>query len=496
MADYYREIGEEFQVDEATAAKRTIYFEVGTVEAQTVNVSKAGAGFGATAGSVAAAVDGSLYKLTIDAGDIDTEGDLAFKCVGATDTQYLLNMRVVDHDPFDAIAEILADTGTDGVKIGADAIANASIADNAFGAEHFAANWLEAAGINADAFTNAKFADNVFDTEQFAADFFDGTLIADDAFGAEHFAADWLEAAGIASGAFTADAFAADALVAATFATGAFTADAFAADALVNATFEDGFLTAAKIGADAITAAKIGDNAFAPEHFAANALVSATFADNFLTAAKIATDAFGALELASGAADEIAGKILATPGQLLVTDASGYVTVGTLDTDVITAASINTGAFTADAFAADALVAATFDTDFLAADGLAASAVSEIAAAVSGGTPNPVYQFQVDRSDPIADNRTLYFYAEGTLPGKASISTNGGAFTNSTATPATVNGSWRKLVLTKAEVATEGRLLINITTSGTIYTVTLVVDVVKRDEFNPQRDAIRAARPG
>ena len=87
---------------------------------------------------------------------------------------------------------ILADTGTDGVKVGADAIGAAQIADNAIAAEH------------------------------------------------------------LNTGALTADAFAADAIVAATLATGALTADAFAANALVAATFAADCITSAKIADDAI----------------------------------------------------------------------------------------------------------------------------------------------------------------------------------------------------------------------------------------------------
>ena len=115
MATFFRDVGsKELQVSEATAGKRIIYYEVGTAEAQTITVSKAGAGFGATAGSTGTAVTGTLYKLTIHADDIDTEGEVAFASTGATDTQYILGLRVVDHDPFDAIAEILDDTGTSG----------------------------------------------------------------------------------------------------------------------------------------------------------------------------------------------------------------------------------------------------------------------------------------------------------------------------------------------------------------------------------------------
>lgn len=143
MATYFRTITAEVQASEATAAKATIYFEAGTHEAQTVTVSKAGGAFGATAGTTATQVDGTCYKLVIHASDIDTEGDVAFKCAGATDTQYVLGIRVVDHDPFDAIAAILADTGTDGVVLATDAITSDAIAATAT-AEIADAVWEEA----------------------------------------------------------------------------------------------------------------------------------------------------------------------------------------------------------------------------------------------------------------------------------------------------------------------------------------------------------------
>jgi hypothetical protein len=100
MATYYRTVREDVQISEATAARRTVYFDVGTHEAQTVTVSKGGGAFGATAGTAATQVDGTCYKLVIHADDIDTLGDVAFKCVGATDTQYVFGIRVVTDDPF------------------------------------------------------------------------------------------------------------------------------------------------------------------------------------------------------------------------------------------------------------------------------------------------------------------------------------------------------------------------------------------------------------
>lgn len=105
MATYYRTVREDVEIDAPTAGQATVYFEVGTHEAQTVTVSKAGGAFGATAGTTATQVDGTLYKLVIHADDADTLGDIAFKCVGATDTQYILGIRVVSNNPFADIAD-------------------------------------------------------------------------------------------------------------------------------------------------------------------------------------------------------------------------------------------------------------------------------------------------------------------------------------------------------------------------------------------------------
>ena len=100
MATYIRTVREDVEIDAPTAAEATVYFEVGTHEAQAVTVSKGGGAFGATGGSVASQVDGTIYKLVIHADDADTLGDVAFKCAGATDTQVILGVRVVSHNPF------------------------------------------------------------------------------------------------------------------------------------------------------------------------------------------------------------------------------------------------------------------------------------------------------------------------------------------------------------------------------------------------------------
>ncbi len=102
MATNFRVMNKALRRKEPNAARRTIYFEVGTDEAQTVTVSKAGGAFAATAGSAASKVDGTLYKLVIDPDDLDTIGEVAFKCAGATDTQYIIGLSVVEYSPYDA----------------------------------------------------------------------------------------------------------------------------------------------------------------------------------------------------------------------------------------------------------------------------------------------------------------------------------------------------------------------------------------------------------
>jgi len=217
MATYYRRIDREVQVSEATAAKATVYFEVGTAEAQTVTVSKAGGAFGAST-TTAAQVEGNLYKLVIAAADLDTEGELAFKCVGATDTQYLFGFMVVDHDPFDALAAILDDTGTSGValpdavitaaKLAADCITAAKIADDAIAAEHLADDAITAASIATDAIGADAIADGAIDAGAIAGDAITSAKIADDAISAEHLADDAITAASIATDAIAADGLA------------------------------------------------------------------------------------------------------------------------------------------------------------------------------------------------------------------------------------------------------------------------------------------------
>ncbi len=124
LSDYVNVSPMEVQKSEATTARRTLFYRVGTAETQTVTASKAGAAFGAISGT-ATQVDGNLYKLELAPGDVDTNGELLIKSVGATSTQYIAGVRVVDHDPFADLQTIrqrlvgksVADTSDGTIKV-------------------------------------------------------------------------------------------------------------------------------------------------------------------------------------------------------------------------------------------------------------------------------------------------------------------------------------------------------------------------------------------
>jgi hypothetical protein len=200
-----------------------------------------------------------------------------------------------------AAAAILADTGTDGVVLAANAITEAKIADNAFAVEHFADDCLAAANFGDDCFVAANFGDDCFVAANFG----------DDCFVAANFATDSITDDAIATGAIASTAFAAGAIDAAAIAAGAIDNATFAADVGSTALATNIIAKAAEkaigvaglsltaiptiaavttvatttavtngvtLAADAITAAGIADNAFSAEHFAAGCIDNATFA--------------------------------------------------------------------------------------------------------------------------------------------------------------------------------------------------------------------------
>ena len=141
MATTYVRIDRDVQVSEATTVRRNMQYSAGAAEAQTYTVRKADGGttFGAPGtGGTINNIMGTLYELTPAAADLDTEGNVVFKCTGSTAETVLYGVRVVQHDPFADVAAILADTGTDGVAIASGAITAAKIGTGALTSDKFA----------------------------------------------------------------------------------------------------------------------------------------------------------------------------------------------------------------------------------------------------------------------------------------------------------------------------------------------------------------------
>ena len=177
-------------------------------------------------------------------------------------------------------------------EIGAGAIVNSMLADDAVGADELASN----------AVVTASIVDANVTTAKIAADAITGAKIADDAINSEHYTDGSIDTAHIANLQITTGLIAADAV------TNAKIAD----DAIDSEHYTDGSIDTAHISADAITEAKIADNAVESEHIN----------DNVIS---------GQTELASGIAD--ADELLISDaGTIKRVDASVFKTyIGAAD---------------------------------------------------------------------------------------------------------------------------------------------------------------------
>ena len=107
----------------------------GTGLTVTVNLSKAGAAFGAAAGAVAE-IGSGWYSVALTTGDTDTLGDLAFNCTaaGANDTNFALDVispALVDlQTQITALAADVATVTADVAAVQSDVTAIKAVTDN------------------------------------------------------------------------------------------------------------------------------------------------------------------------------------------------------------------------------------------------------------------------------------------------------------------------------------------------------------------------------
>jgi len=111
----------------------------------TVTISKNGGAYGAASGAVTEVGNG-VYSLAGNATDRETLGELMIHASASGADPVDMKVLIVSYDPFTDIASILADTGTDGVKLASGSITAAVIATDA----------IDADAIKADAITEIQ----------------------------------------------------------------------------------------------------------------------------------------------------------------------------------------------------------------------------------------------------------------------------------------------------------------------------------------------------
>jgi len=160
--------------------------------------------------------------------------------------------------------------------IGAGAIVNSMLADDAVGADELAAN----------AVVTASITDGNVTTDKIAADAVTGAKIADDAINSDHYTDGSIDLAHMSVNSIDSDQYVDGSIDTAHIANLQITTGLIAADAITSAKiaddaidsehYTDGSIDTAHVSADAITEAKIADNAVESEHLNDNVISGQT----------------------------------------------------------------------------------------------------------------------------------------------------------------------------------------------------------------------------
>jgi hypothetical protein len=261
-----------------------------------------------------------------------------------------------------------------------------------------------------------------------------------------------------------------------------------------------GGITAASLAADCITAAKVADGAIDAATFAAGAIDASAIATDAITATKIAADAIGASELAATAVAEIAAAILTTPANLLATDASGRVTVGSLASGSITSTVIAADAIGASELAADAvaeIAAAILSTpaNLLTTDGSGRVTVGSLAAGsiTSAVVATDAIDADALAADAVSEIQSGLATASALTTVGNNVSTLLGRVTSTLFSGITSLASWLGALMGKAADSTT-QTEIRATTAGAGYTVTTDSLEALRDNVGTNGAALSLAK--
>ena len=187
----------------------------------------------------------------------------------------------------------IVDANVTTAKIAADAVTGAKIADNTIDSEHYAAGSIDLEHMAANSVDSDQYVDGSIDTIHISADAVTGAKIADNAIDSEHYTDGSIDTAHIADSQITVAKMAANSV----------DSDQYVDGSIDTAHIANLQITTGLIAADAITAAKIADDVINSEHYAAGSIDTEHIADSQITVAKMAANSIDSDQYVDGSID-------------------------------------------------------------------------------------------------------------------------------------------------------------------------------------------------
>ena len=229
----------------------------GTLEADAITIN--GITLSETIADTVGAMVGSNTETGISVTYDDADNTIDFVIGAGAIVNSMLADDAVGADELASNAVVTAsivDANVTTAKIAADAVTGAKIADDTIDSEHYAAGSIDLEHMSANSVDSDQYVDGSIDTIHISADAITGAKIADDAIDSEHYTDGSIDTAHIADSQITVAKM--------------------AVNSIDSDQYVDGSIDTAHISADAITEAKIADNAVESEHINDNVISGQT----------------------------------------------------------------------------------------------------------------------------------------------------------------------------------------------------------------------------
>jgi cytoskeletal protein CcmA (bactofilin family) len=259
----------------------------GTLEADAITIN--GITLSETIADTVGAMVGSNTETGIAVTYDDADNTIDFVIGAGAIVNSMLADDAVGADELASNAVVTAsivDANVTTAKIAADAVTGAKIADDTIDSEHYAAGSIDLEHMSANSVDSDQYVDGSIDTIHISADAITGAKIADDAIDSEHYTDGSIDTAHIADSQITvakmainsvdSDQYVDGSIDTAHIADSQITVAKMAVNSIDSDQYVDGSIDTAHISADAITEAKIADNAVQSEHINDNVISGQT----------------------------------------------------------------------------------------------------------------------------------------------------------------------------------------------------------------------------